>query len=360
VLLRLLIVLAAAFPALATASPSVAAVVPASWAAASTVQVSSHDIEFQSGAVKLSGTLYAPAGRRALAAVVVLHGASSPLRDLPLYAHLRTALPALGMAVFVYDRRASGKSVPTTGSHDFDLLSDDGVAAADMLRRQPEIDPKRVGYWGLSQGGWLTLMCAGKDPKAAFAVSVSAPIVPPDIQMNYAVANILRVDGYSQADIHEAVEMRRAIDGYLKGTLDKASAERPLAAARDKPWFKLTYTDRELDDPATSSWLKQMRLDPIKTLERVKVPTLMIYGADDPWVPVGVSVQTLKARAADFPAMELRVIPHADHTMMVGVDPKAQMDPAAFAAEAPDSPEYFMTLAAWLTERGFARADGRL
>jgi len=46
--------------------------------------------------VRLSGTLYAPAGRKASAAVVVLHGASSPLRDLPLYAHLRTSLPATG------------------------------------------------------------------------------------------------------------------------------------------------------------------------------------------------------------------------------------------------------------------------
>jgi hypothetical protein len=57
--------------------------------------------------------------------------------------------------------------------------------------------------------------------------------------------------------------------------------------------------------------------------------------------------------------LELHAIPRADHTRMVGVDPKQQMDPKSFAAEAPDSPEYFLTLAAWLAERGLTRTAGR-
>lgn len=31
-------------------------------------------------------------------------------RELPLYQHLKEMLPALGIAVFIYDRRGSGKS----------------------------------------------------------------------------------------------------------------------------------------------------------------------------------------------------------------------------------------------------------
>jgi len=40
----------------------------------------------------------------------VLHRASSPSQDLPLYEHLKHILPALGVAVFVHDRRGSGAS----------------------------------------------------------------------------------------------------------------------------------------------------------------------------------------------------------------------------------------------------------
>jgi pimeloyl-ACP methyl ester carboxylesterase len=278
---------------------------------------------------------------------------------MPLYAHLRTALPRLGVAVFVYDRRDSGQSDRVPGGYDFDLLTQDGVAAADMLRRLPEIDGRTVGYWGLSQGGWLALLCASHDPRASFAVSVSAPITTPDVQMNFAVANILRVNGYSQADIDQALAARQAVDGYLRGQVTREAAQENLDRAKQAPWFKLAYLSESLGDPATSDWLKQMRLQPLTTLSGLKASTLMLYGTNDPWVPVAASVETLRAHAAEFPNVELHVIPQADHTMMVGVDPKLQMDIHFIPSAAPDSPAYFMTLAAWLTSKGLASATPR-
>ena len=42
-------------------------------------------------------------------------------------------LPALGIAVFVYDRRGSGQSGSKNAGGDFTLLADDAVAAAKNL-----------------------------------------------------------------------------------------------------------------------------------------------------------------------------------------------------------------------------------
>jgi hypothetical protein len=42
----------------------------------------------------------------------------------------------------------------------------------------------------------------------------------PDAQMNFAVANLLSVEGYSRSDIEKAVGARRAVDAYLRGELD--------------------------------------------------------------------------------------------------------------------------------------------
>lgn len=342
-----------------SAEPLPAAPQAPPWAAEASTQIGSRDLEFHDGNVRLKGTLYFPVGRRPTATVVVLHAAAFPTRDMPLYAHLRTALPSLGVAVFVYDRRDSGQSDRAPGGYDFDLLTQDGVAAADMLRRLPEIDGRHVGYWGLSQGGWLALLCASHDPRASFAVSVSAPITTPDVQMNFAVANILRVNGYSQADIDRALAARQAVDGYLRGQVTREAAQEDLDRAKQAPWFKLAYLSERLGDPATSDWLKQMRLQPLTTLSGLKAPTLMLYGANDPWVPVAASVETLRAHAAEYPNVELHVIPQADHTMMVGVDPKLQMDSHSIPSAAPDSPAYFMTLAAWLTGKGLASAAPR-
>ena len=310
--------------------------------------VEQEHIAFVSRGTRLSGTLYYPSGQHPGPAVVVLHGASSPSQDLPLYEHLKQILPPLGIAVFVYDRRSA------EGQYDFRILAEDGVAARNALTGDPHVDAARIGYWGISQGGWLALTAAAIDPKAAFVFSVSAPMTTPDAQMNFAVENILRIHGYGQEDIATALHARRAVDDYLRGKRDRASAEQALNAARERPWFPLIYMDDTVGNPETSSWLKQMRFDPMTMLDKVSAPVLMLYGQDDPWVPVRSSMDRLHTIAEHHPNIEAAIVAGADHTMMLGVDPKDQVDPKFFPKEAPDAPAYFALLAAWLAQHGFA------
>jgi len=318
------------------------------WHVALDGTVEQEQVAFLSRGTRLAGTLYYASGPHPGAAVVVLHGASSPSQDLPLYEHLKQILPPLGVAVFVYDRR-SGE-----GQSDFQVLAEDGLAARNALAGNPHVNGARIGYWGISQGGWIALAAAAIDPKAAFAISVSAPMTTPDIQMNFAVENILRIHGYGPEEIATALHARGAVDDYLRGTLDRASAERALSAARQRPWFPLIYMDDTVGNPETSSRLKQMRFDPMTNLGKVSAPVLMLYGGDDPWVPVRLSLVRLDSIAKQHPNVEVVVVAGADHTMMLGVEPKDQVDPAYFPKEAPDAPAYFALLAAWLTQRGFA------
>lgn len=206
-----------------------------------TAGVSEQAIALQNRGARLSGTLYYPAGGRALGTVIVLHGAGAPLRSEPLYAHLKTMLPALGMAVFVYDRHGSGGSQNGGADPgDFDLLAADAVAAFGALSRNPVVDPRRMGFWGLSQGGWLTLLAAAKEPRAAFAVAASAPMAAADAQMNFAVANILHINGYPKSVVDAAIAARTAVDDFTRGKRSRAEAEAAEAAIRDKPWYKMT------------------------------------------------------------------------------------------------------------------------
>src|SRR5215471_17167797 len=76
------------------------------WQVVLNVGVEQEHVAFRSRGAPLGGTLYYPSGQHTGAAVVVLHGASSPSQDLPLYEHLKQILPPLGIAVFVYDRRS--------------------------------------------------------------------------------------------------------------------------------------------------------------------------------------------------------------------------------------------------------------
>jgi len=342
----------AGFALLLTSSAGLAATPTAPWALPMKAVAVQRELSFTSGTAKLSGTLYRPAGNAKVPVVIVLHGAQAPSRDEHLYDHLKAMLPPLGMAVFVYDRRGTGKSsAGDRNVHDFDVLADDGIAAFHMLAAETGIDAARIGFWGLSQGGWLTLLAAAKEPKAAFAISISAPMATADVQMNFAVANIMRIKGYPQTDIDEAVAARTAVDDYARGKRDRASAEAADKAAQAKPWYKLIYLKGNIDDPA---WPQQIGSDPLVSLDRSRVPTLMIYGQADPWVPVGPSIAAIERTAARHPNVTMRVVAGADHSMMLGVDPAHQIDPAFFPDAAPDAPEYFGLMTSWLTARKIA------
>jgi uncharacterized protein len=324
------------------------------WKAQSGTLIDAQERTFKNGAVTLSGVLYAPRIEGRIPAVIVFHSASSPTRDTPLYRHLREMLPPLRIAVFVFDRRGSGKSGGKLEDSDYTVLADDGIAAQRMLMQDPRIDPRRIGFWGLSQGGWLSLLAASRSPEAAFAVSISAPLTTPDVQMNFAVANILRIKGYSQRDIDQAIATRTAVDDFERGKRDRASAQKILDAAVTKPWFEHTYMGKTFKDPDQSRWAKEIRHDPLAVLDAVKQPALVIYGSHDPWVPVQTSVERLRASSARHPNVDVAVIAGADHAMATSVSAADQIDPVLSAQEAPQSAEYFGLLGAWLAQQGIA------
>lgn len=325
------------------------------WSATPSTQVWAEERIFRSGPAQLSGTLYLPRGARIFGAIVVSHGASSPLRSSPLYRHLKEMLPALGIAVFIYDRRGAGKSAGDLSTSDYSLLADDAIAAVRMLKIDPRIDPKRIGVWGLSQGGWLSLLAASRSPEVRFAVSISAPVVAPDVQMIFYSANALAVNGYSQDDIDQMKATRKAVDDYMRGVGDLETAQRMVDAAKAKPWFSLTYMGETVKDRETSRWRKEIEHDPLRTLGAVKVPALVIYGAADPVVPVAASVERLKQLRGRYSELQVNVIAGADHSMQTSVDAKSQMDPKKSDEGAPEAPEYFGLLASWLTQQGIAR-----
>ena len=327
---------------------------PLRWSAAATTSVAMEPRRFANGDVELSGTLYLPRSARPVAAVVVTHSASSPLRTASLYEHLTTMLPALDMAVLVYDRRGSGESGKRDAGGDFSRLADDAVAAVRSLKADPRIDARRIGTWGLSQGGWISPLAASRSADIAFVIAVSAPVVTADVQMLFSSTNHLKANGYAQADIDQMIATRKAVDDYMRGTASREAAQARVDAAKGQPWFKYLYMGETVRDRSTSGWRKEIENDPLKNLASVKVPTLVLYGADDAVVPVTRSVERLATLEARMPDLRVHVVAHADHAMQTSADLDTSLDPAHDGTERPDSAEYFAVMAGWLAAQGFA------
>jgi uncharacterized protein len=324
------------------------------WFAPTTIKITTESIVFSNAGATLRGTVYLPANARKVPAVVVLHGASEPLADTPLYRHLCEGLPAIGIAVLLFDRRGSGAS---SGSANvgYETFAQDGVAGARLLRQMSAIDASRVGYWGISQGGWLAAYAAALDPATAFVIAVSAPLVTAEAQMEFAMSNRLQVLGYSESDVIEMLAARKALDGYFNGSNSRAAAVAAIAKIEKEPWYDLMYlpaSEAVPKSPTDEAWRGQMNKDPIAAVAQVEAPTLFILGGEDPWIPVKLTVERLRALAQRNPRVQYVVVPNANHLMMTPPSRKSETmsdaDPKAVLVDAPESATYFMLLAAWL------------
>ncbi|MCW5592071.1 MAG: alpha/beta fold hydrolase [Burkholderiales bacterium] len=276
------------------------------------------EVSFRSAEVALSGTLHLPAGSGPHPALVVLHASGGPTRDYGAYGHLARELPANGIAVLLFDRRGSGRSGGDFATASFGQLAADGVAAVEHLRARGDIDPSRVGVWGVSQGGWLALLAAASSPHVAFAVAVSAPGVTPAAQMDYAAGRALREIPLPEATIAKALEARSVVNEYVRGKVERESAVRAVEAIDREPWFPSAMLPGGRDlpaDPSRSKWRLEMDYDPLPALRKVDVPALLLFAEDDPWVPIEASMAAVAPIAAGKAAMTVRRVPGTGHYM---------------------------------------------
>jgi dipeptidyl aminopeptidase/acylaminoacyl peptidase len=321
------------------------------WHVAVTPPVDSQEVQFTNGNAHLVGTVSLPRNGNHLPAVVVLHDAGIPTHEAALYRHLRKGLPALGFAVLIYDRRGRDESYGDPRV-DYETLADDAIAGQHALARLPRIDPARIGFWGLSQGGWLAVLAAGRSQEAAFAISVSAPLVAADEQMQFATSNLLTLRGYSPSDVREMLETRRAWAGYLRGTNSREVAVDALRKSESKPWFNISYlpsVSRLTTDPEHDPTRRTLDDDPVAAVRKAKVPLLFLYGDSDPWVPVAQSIERLQSLTRELHNIEYAVVAGANHEMMSPVNETMQIDQNTIRNDAPQAPTYFILLGSWLS-----------
>jgi uncharacterized protein len=132
---------------------------------------------------KLPGTLTLPAGKGPFPAVALTQGSGPLDRDETLggtkvFKDLAEGLASRGIAVLRYERRT--RQYPRAASLrnltvNDEMLEDAGRALA-LLRKQPEVDAKRVYLLGHSLGGAYAPLIASEDGKVAGIIVMAADL----------------------------------------------------------------------------------------------------------------------------------------------------------------------------------------
>lgn len=278
-----------------------------------------HHPTFTSEGYQLQGTLYAPGGDGPYATIVVLHGAGAGNQDDPLYMHLARAMNEIGVAVFVYDRRRA-RIHPG-----YMALARDALSAVHMLKKRDDVDDATIGLWGVSQGGWVApaafVQCAGD---IAFLVLVSSSGVGPAQQMVHAVSNVLRSAGYDAAVVTKAVQLRELVHRYYRGEVARDVAQAQIDQHKNEPWFAHLYVGETLPHDVTrTGWYHETQFEPRPVFRQITAPLLLLYGEDDPWIPVEESIAIWRdaLREAGNDKVEIHRVPRTGHSMLVDEPP---------------------------------------
>jgi alpha/beta superfamily hydrolase len=125
------------------------------------------ELTFQSQGYMLSGTLEVPTGSGSFPCVVMLVGSGQVDRDenhpkmiTNTFSQIANYLSAQGFASFRFDKRGVGKSQGNYNASGFYDNRDDGIAALELVREQPEIDPTKIFVLGHSEGALLATSIA--------------------------------------------------------------------------------------------------------------------------------------------------------------------------------------------------------
>jgi uncharacterized protein len=144
------------------------------------------DIEFTSGTDTVRGWLYTPDEGTGPFPVVVMAGGWCYVKEIvqPTYAEM---FARAGYAAVLFDYRNFGDSDGARRQHiDPHLQIEDYRNAISFAETLEEVDPERIGVWGLSYSGGHSLVLTAVDPRVKCAVS-QIPVV--DGYLNMRLAN---------------------------------------------------------------------------------------------------------------------------------------------------------------------------
>jgi dienelactone hydrolase len=109
--------------------------------------------------ILLKGWVVQPEHLRAkMPAVIICHGVGANKSD---FTELAVFLAKRGYVVLLFDFRAHGESEGSRTSLGY-LEQKDLIAALDLLKARPEVDPGRIGIYGFSMGGSTAILTAAQ------------------------------------------------------------------------------------------------------------------------------------------------------------------------------------------------------
>ncbi|HLL74908.1 MAG TPA: alpha/beta fold hydrolase [Pyrinomonadaceae bacterium] len=262
-------------------------------------------------------TLTMPTGAGPHPAVVLVHGsgpndrdetvgASKPFRDIAW------GLASRGVAVLRYDKRTLVHGARIAASKEpFTVKEetvDDALAAAELLRRTPGVDPKRVFVLGHSLGGGLVPRIGQRDPTLRGFVILAGYTREPLGELGRQYEYLFGLDG------NVSERERALIDGARRDAARLKELKTADAAA-----------GVTLQGVPASYWLDLRDYSPPAEARKLGRPVLVLHGERDYNVTMDAFADWKRA-LADSKNVTFKSYPKLDHAFLEGEGPASDAD----------------------------------
>ncbi len=280
----------------------------------------------------LAGTLTYPKSGAPFPAVILITGSGPQDRDETLFAHkpflvIADHLTRTGFAVLrVDDRGVGGSTSPKKGAETTDDFATDVLAGVDFLKKQPDIDPKRIALVGHSEGGLIAPMVAAQSSDVAAIVLLAGPGVSGLEILREQIPAGARASGASEDDAIKARDRSIALfDAVIRNADDETLQRlaRDIVVLQAGPAAENPGAQAQVDSSAkalkaqfSSPWFRRfLVLDPADNLRKVKVPVLALNGALDKQVIPEQNIPRIESALKDAgnPDATTRVLPGLNH-----------------------------------------------
>lgn len=264
--------------------------------------------------ISLAGTLTTPKSTGPHAAIILISGSGAQDRNETIFGHkpffvLADYLTRRGFAVLRYDDRGVGGSTGNLSTSSIGDLATDVIAAVNYLKKLDNIDKKKIGLTGHSEGGMIASMVAVKIPDIAFIVLMAAPGIDGLELICDQVTNIGRANGLNKQTILQNVALQRKILEVVKNEKNDAIAAKKLSDLL--PENKKSQVKTLL----SAKYRSFISCDPRNVLNQVKCPVLAANGEKD------IQVNSKKNLGAIADALKeggntnylTQEIPHVNH-----------------------------------------------
>ena len=247
----------------------------------------SEDITFKNekAGIELAGTLTLPNKDGVFPVVILISGSGPQNRDEELLGHkpflvLSDYLTRNGIAVLRYDDRGTAASKGNFGTATSKDFATDVEAGVAYLLGRKEINKKKIGLIGHSEGGVVAPMVAVNSKNIAFIVLLAGTGIPGGELLLLQQALISKVYGVSDEDVAKAQDYNRGAYAIVTASTDIEQLKTDLTSYyntrfKDNPDFEVPQgmTADELIqsmvDQLANPWMQYfIQHDPAPVLEK--------------------------------------------------------------------------------------------